>query len=115
MITDNKAVNKPGVVRSPIFWLSMISVIAGTLISAKFFLGPYGEPWSVQAIMIVLGQIGFAITQVGALILGLLRLRQNRPLGLGLLIGLLVMDLGTIILGLGLLALLQMSGALRDF
>ena len=53
-------------------------------------------------------------TQGGALIWGLLRLRDNRPLGLGLLIGLLIVDLSPFILGLLLGLVILLQGGLRN-
>lgn len=84
MSRDNKPGHRRSIARSPIFWRALIVVIAGTSISAMLWLFRSYQAFSV---------IGMAVTQVGALVIGLLCVRQNRPVALGLLVGLLVIDL----------------------
>lgn len=86
MSSNKIPVRKRSVAGNPIFWQAMITVIAATSIFAMLWLF---RPYQLLSV------IGMAVTQVGALVLSLylLRMRQNRPRALGLLVGLLVIDL----------------------
>jgi len=113
MRSDNKPVHRPGVTRSPVFWRALIAVFACNIIFMKLFLWPIGAPDAERAIVIPLGQIGFAITQVVALVLGIyqLRVRKNRPFGLGLLVPVLLIVIVPIVLGIVIFLLFRLSGA----
>jgi hypothetical protein len=101
MSRDNPPVLSRGYLRSPIFWLALLGLIGVTdIIPAYFALFPAAWLASARPTALMLGQITLIVVQAGALALALRYGRQNPPLRLGVLLGLLVAD---VVLPLGVL------------
>lgn len=117
---DNPLGKRQRTSAGPLFWRAFISVIIITLIPAALWLGPYLGLYrtseSEMAIREPIWIIAIIVTQIGTLATGVYSLRRDPPMGRGLLIGLLVMDLAGPIIAIAVFAIaVQLSGALRNF